>query len=370
VLSGKGGLEAHSLRIREKTLRDQIDRFYGQLKASSEDFAASRNAMGKWLYDQLIPPVVAERIAHSERLVIIPDRPLHYLPFAALIRVTEDGNEQYLVEWKPVHTALSATVHAHLRKERPEEKPADRTRPFQLAAFGNPSYPSVQDGERALTLVRSAVDRGLFDGFVPLPHSGREVTTIAGLYPAGAARTWVGPDATEDRAKALGKDVRIVHFAVHGVADPENPLDSFLAFTIPGQPAEGRDNGLLQAWEIFERVRLDADLVVLSACQTALGPQRGGEGLMSLSRAFQYAGARTVAASLWSVNDASTAELMIRFYRHLEKGKPKDEALRAAQIELIRGGPIEVVDENGDLVEEDFSAPYHWAAFQLIGDWQ
>ncbi len=90
---------------------------------------------------------------------------------------------------------------------------------------------------------------------------------------------------------------------------------------------------------------------------------------MSLSRAFQIAGARTVAASLWPVADDSTAELMIRFYRHLLDGQPKDEALRAAQMELI-AGPIEFVNADGETVTRDFSAPYHWAAFQLIGDWQ
>ncbi|MCP4661409.1 MAG: CHAT domain-containing protein, partial [bacterium] len=103
---------------------------------------------------------------------------------------------------------------------------------------------------------------------------------------------------------------------------------------------------LLQAWEIFEHVRLDADLVVLSACQSALGEERGGDGLLGLTRAFQYAGARSVVASLWQVSDRVTPELMVRFYRHLRSGKPKDQALQAAQIELIRE-PITVVNEFG-----------------------
>ena len=148
-----------------------------------------------------------------------------------------------------------------------------------------------------------------------------------------------------------------------------DPLDSFIALTIPEQHSGERDNGLLQAWEILERVRLDADLVVLSACETAVGQEQGHEGLIGLTRAFQYAGARTVAATLWSVFDQTTAELMIRFYRHLRDGKPKDVALQAAQIELIRG-PIEVRDKAGQMVERDASAPYFWAAFQIIGDWQ
>jgi CHAT domain-containing protein len=113
-------------------------------------------------------------------------------------------------------------------------------------------------------------------------------------------------------------------------------------------------------WEIFEQVRLDTDLVVLSACSSALGEELGGEGLIGLTRAFQYAGARSVVASLWNIRDQATAELMVRFYWHLRSGLPKDEALQSAQVELIRepvGG-------------KDFSAPFFWAAFQLYGDWK
>src|SRR6185369_12208084 len=99
------------------------------------------------------------------------------------------------------------------------------------------------------------------------------------------------------------------------------------------------------------------DLVTLSACDTGLGKEMGGEGLIGLTRAFQYAGARSVLASLWSVADDSTADLMRRFYTYLKQGKSKDEALRLAQVDLIRG-------------PKATSHPYHWAAFQLSGDWR
>jgi CHAT domain-containing protein len=126
---------------------------------------------------------------------------------------------------------------------------------------------------------------------------------------------------------------------------------------------------LLQAWEIFERVRLDADLVVLSACESGLGKEMGGEGLIGLTRAFQYAGARSVMASLWKISDRTTAEFMVRFYRHLKEGHSKVEALRATQVEFIRG-PIQVTNDKGERVDFDASAPYYWAAFQIYGDWQ
>jgi CHAT domain-containing protein len=183
------------------------------------------------------------------------------------------------------------------------------------------------------------------------------------------AHLYLGSEATEEKAKALGRDVRNVHFATHARLDGRLPLDSALVLTPPETFAEGRDNGLLAAWEIFESVRINADLVVLSACDSALGQSVDGEGLIGLTRAFQYAGAHTVAASLWRVSDRTTAELMVRFYRHLKAGLPKDEALRAAQIELIRG-PIKVKNEKGEEVEIDASAPYYWAAFQIYGDWQ
>jgi CHAT domain-containing protein len=98
------------------------------------------------------------------------------------------------------------------------------------------------------------------------------------------------------------------------------PLNSALALTVPEDAVDGQDNGLLQAWEIVDSVRLDVDLVTLSACNTALGKEMGGEGLLGLTRAFQYAGARSVLASLWNVADRSTADLMKRFYSKLKSG--------------------------------------------------
>jgi CHAT domain-containing protein len=109
----------------------------------------------------------------------------------------------------------------------------------------------------------------------------------------------------------------------------------------------------------------DLDDVLAALGRTLLG----GEGLIVLTRAFQYAGARSVMASLWKISDRTTAELMVRFYKHLKEGLPKDEALRAAQMELIHG-PIQVKNEKGEVEEIDASAPYYWAAFQIYGDWQ
>jgi CHAT domain-containing protein len=166
----------------------------------------------------------------------------------------------------------------------------------------------------------------------------------------------LGAQANEARLKGIGKGVRYIHIAAHGIVDERVPLNSALALTIPADGAQQGENGLLQAWEIFDQMQIDADLVTLSACDTGLGTELSGEGLIGLTRAFQYAGAHSIVASLWSVADESTADLMRRFYGYLNAGRSKDEALRAAQIDLIRSSA--------------FAHPFHWGAFTLIGDWR
>ena len=368
VLSRDGGLDVHPIRLGEDELRREVG-FFLQLMPQTlpdsrrrSEAMASLGKIGRRLYRVLVEPA-ATRIEDSERLLLVADGPLHRLPFAALSRETAAGR-QYLGEWKPLVSVLSATVYAQLRRRRPAAEP-----PMQLTAFGDPHLPRQLAGaaapEVADVRLRAAVGRGL--DFTPLPASRREVEAIAGLYPSDRRRIFLGRAATEERAKLVGGETRRLHFATHGFIDGRFPLNSGLVLNIPAEFHEGRDNGLLQAWEIFEDVRLDADLVVLSACRSALGREQGGEGLIGLTRAFQYAGARTVAATLWEVDDEVTAELMLRFYRHLAAGRSKDEALRAAQIELIRS-PISLPGEDGQAPPTDASSPYYWAAFQLYGD--
>jgi CHAT domain-containing protein len=255
------------------------------------------------------------------------------------------------------------TLYSELKQRRREHGASS------LVAFGDPRYPRTDGDVVALEVgdaaVRSALTRSL--GLQPLPSTLIEVQSITRLWGEGAAAR-LAEKATEDRVKDLGAEPDLIHFACHGIVDQRFPLDSALALTIPARPEEGQDNGLLQAWEIFEQVRIDADLVTLSACESGLGKEVAGEGLIGLTRAFQYAGARTVLAALWSVADVSTAELMRRFYTHFKAGDSKDVALQRAQVEFI-AGPIEVRSEGATRLE-DYSDPYHWAAFQVIGDWR
>lgn len=343
-------LRVETLAVGEEKLRHGVKSLHGKIRMAAGGEPALQSeleSLARELYAALIEPV-EDLVAASERLLLIADGPLHSLPWAALVRESPADGRQYLVEWKPLHMVLSATVYAELRKRRKEGR---GDKPVRLAAFGDPHYPVARNAAPAMdAVVRSVRERGVFD-WRPLPHSRREVEGLAALYPAGDVRAYLGAEATEERAKSLERNVEIVHFATHGHVDERFPLSSFLALSMREDGSADRDNGLLQAWEIIEQVRLDADLVVLSACASGSGVEQAGEGLIGLTRAFQFAGARTVAATLWSVQDRATADLMVRFHRHLSRGAAKDEALRAAQVESIRG-----------------ASPYYWAAFQIIGD--
>jgi CHAT domain-containing protein len=170
------------------------------------------------------------------------------------------------------------------------------------------------------------------------------------------SRLLVGADATEARLKSLAPYVSIVHFATHALIDHAHPELSGIVLSLVDGAGRPQD-GVLRLHDVYN-MRLSADLVVLSACQTALGPNVRGEGLIGLTRGFLYAGARRVVASLWRVDDAATAELMRRFYDAMlgPRRLPPAAALRAAQVDMSR--------------QPRWAAPYHWAGFVLQGEWR
>ncbi len=385
ALSREEGVEVRTVHAGETALREKILDLRDLVPEATSDTLLGRERiqalrdLGQELYQLLIEPF-AERIGRSERLLLLPDGPLHGLPFGALSRRHEDGSgeDQFLLEWMPFHITLSVTTYTELKKRRSlVSGPGVEAK--QVVAFGDPSYPGTvvkrAPGAQAVApaldaVVRSVSEReGLDFDWKSLPYTRREVEGIAELFPERLVRVFLGFDALEERVKALGADVGVLHLAAHAVMDDHQPLSSFIALTIPADPVDGRDNGLLQAWEILEQVRLDADLVVLSGCLTGMGKELRGEGLIGLTRAFQYAGARSMISTLWNVSDQATAEIMLRFYQFLRSGLTKDEALRSAQIEMLRGR-ITSIDADG-LPQElsHASAPYYWAGFQLYGDW-
>jgi CHAT domain-containing protein len=189
-----------------------------------------------------------------------------------------------------------------------------------------------------------------------LPASRREAESIAALASAGASFTAL--DFRASRATALSSEVsraRIVHFASHGLLNSRHPELSGIVLSLVDEQGRALD-GFFQTRDIY-KLRLSADLVVLSACQTALGKEVRGEGLIGLSRGFMYAGTPRIVASLWRVPDRATAEFMAEFYRGvLRQGLTPAAALRAAQ-RRFRG-------------EKLWSNPYYWAAFTLQGEWE
>jgi CHAT domain-containing protein/Tfp pilus assembly protein PilF len=356
VQRGHGGparLTVHTMPVGDAGLRAQIAtlrRLIERQGDSREGPSPAFIELARQLFNLLIAPA-EDAVDTADRVLISPDGPLHGLPFAALIRSnTAPGGRswQYLVEWKPVHTVVSATVYAELKKASPPAGPAT------LVAFGDPVYPVSSDHPKSVAKSEFRGVLGPGSALSPLPATRVEVETLARKF-GEQATTYLGADATEARAKSV-KKTRYLHFATHSLLDARFPLNSALALTVPAQRREGEENGLLQAWEIFEQVRIDADLVTLSACETALGAELAGEGLVGLTRAFHYAGARSVLASLWRVADTATADLMGDLYGNLKSGVTKDEALRRAQLAAIN--------------QPNTAAPFYWAAFTLSGDWR
>jgi len=190
--------------------------------------------------------------------------------------------------------------------------------------------------------------------FNRLEYSGKEVELIASYFPAGYSDIYLGSDVNEEKVKGREalKNYDYIHFAAHGFIDENHPDLSSIVLT---QNKNSGEDGFLRAAEIFN-LDMNADLVVLSACQTGLGKLVRGEGMVGLTRAFMYAGSPAVMVSLWSVSDFSTATLMGEFYRGLVKENlSKTDALRKAQLTLLKN--------------EKFSHPYYWAPFVLFGDW-
>ncbi|MEM8933551.1 MAG: CHAT domain-containing protein, partial [Acidobacteriota bacterium] len=318
---------------------------------------------GDRLGARLLGPI-ASTLDRADTLLVVPDGPLYDMPWNALVRsVTDDPSRprSYWIESHAIHSVSSASAFAEMVRRRPVDD-ADRP-PIRLAAFGDPSAPEEGVDDMPDPEVRSLAERG-FMQWPPLLFSRSETMRIVDLFEKGETRLFLGADATEEALDAIADQVQVLHFATHGYLDEHDALNSALVLSIPEPMSTDRHNGVLQIWEIIGRLQLDADLVVLSACNTASGEPLYGGGLQSLARAFHLAGARSVVATLWPVDDQATFELMVRFHGYRSRGSTTAEALRLAQLELSRG-PISL---DGSVEERDYSSPYYWAGFVVLGD--
>ena len=189
-----------------------------------------------------------------------------------------------------------------------------------------------------------------------LPFSRAEAEAVGALVPTKSLLKAI--DFRASRGLATGGELsnyRIVHFATHGLLNSEHPELSGLVLSLVDENGKAQD-GFLRMNEIYN-LQLSADVVVLSACQTGLGKEIKGEGLVGLTRGFMYAGAQRVVASLWQVDDLATAELMKRFYREMLKENLRPAAaLRAAQLEMMK--------------QKRWSSPFFWASFIIQGEWK
>ncbi len=345
-----------------------------RVAAADRALEDARSRLGAMLLGPLASRLLGEWA--GKRLAIVPAGALEYLPLAALSLPTPGALAgQTVLDRHEVVQLPSASVLALLRSDRPA-RPAGRTR---VAVLGDPVFtrddPRVGSPKKGGTAARpgqgapnpapaasrSALARAL-DGFstggglTRLPFSRQEVNAVAALAPASGLLKAV--DFRASRATVLSgalADFGIVHFATHGLLNSERPELSALVLSLVDEAGREQD-GLLRLGEIYN-LRLPAEVVVLSACQTALGKEIRGEGLVGLTRGFMHAGAARVVASLWPVDDLATAELMTRFYRGmLKEGRPPAAALRAAQLEMSRS--------------PRWRAPYYWAGFVLQGEWR
>ncbi|HLF83248.1 MAG TPA: CHAT domain-containing protein, partial [Blastocatellia bacterium] len=361
-------------------------RFYDSLRQKTDDQELAKSAAR--LSEILLGPV-AEQLG-TRRLAIVADGALQYVPFAALPVPSAKGSshsgiqpgrsgpdmppanaQRPLILDHEIVNLPSASALGVLRRETKNRPRApklvaviadpvfDQTDVrVRRGAITEPSNSSTAEPNNA-GLKRSVEETGLGGGFWPLPRllgTRREAKAILSLAPAQVSRQAVDFDASHETA--IGEDLsqyQIVHFATHGLINNRHPELSGLVLSLvdkQGQP----HNGFLRLNEIYN-LRLPAELVVLSACQTGLGREIRGEGLVGLTRGFMYAGARRLMASLWQVDDAATGELMQRFYRGVlgEKRLSPSAALRAAQTEMW--------------TQKQWRSPYYWASFVVQGEW-
>jgi CHAT domain-containing protein/Tfp pilus assembly protein PilF len=370
------GVQGYELPVAEEIIR-QVEQYLPTLKAPlyGKEEIRRHLELGSGLYRTLLQPA-ASQIKGKTKLIIVPDGGLYYLPFETLV-AHDTGNTSkesitlatlqsvpYLTKDYTVIYTPSASVLITLERNRDKRRQEKSPVQAPLLAFGDPLYEAAPSPGTVTLKVRGAYEeRG--GSFQRLEHSAKEVETIAKVY-----ETTLPSDAVNLRENATEKNLRemdltryrILHFATHAILSDEVKWITQPALVLSLAGTDETYDGFLQMKEIFN-LRLNADLVVLSACDTGKGKLLRGEGIVGLTRAFMYAGTPSVAASLWKVNDQSTSLFMEFFYRNLKEGQPKAEALRQAKKQLMQTQ----VWSDALKEEQSLAAPYFWAPFILVG---
>ncbi|MBV9926991.1 MAG: CHAT domain-containing protein [Acidobacteria bacterium] len=361
--------EVYRLLTSRQSADGKIDAAY-QAGVAAADTAYEEKALE--LSRMLLAPAVPQ--LSDRRLLIVAEGGLQYIPFDALPLPDSPpgGGRPPLVSQHEVVSLPSMSALIILRRARPREEPA----PELAAVLADPVYetsdprvPQVgqallarnpqsapEAGAPALRALREFGPRGAASGIPRLRHTAAEAEAIMSLVPSGSGMMATGFEASRETAISprLGR-YQIVHFAAHGVVNSEHPELSGLVLSLVNREG-GRADGFLQLHDIYN-LDLPAEVVVLSACDTGLGEDVAGEGLVGLTRAFMYAGSKSVVASLWKVDDAATAELMRHFYESMLKdGLPPAAALRSAKEAMRR--------------QKRWRQPYYWAGFFVQGEYR
>jgi CHAT domain-containing protein len=335
------GAQGPRLTVRTVSIhRAELDRLVRRFATQLASRDAAYKPAARRLYDLLLGPAL-EVAGNATILSIVPDDVLWRIPFETLI----DGHGKFAIESRAYHYTPSAAVLVGEAAHHPANSVTAERHVF--LGFANPHLALVQGeqlepGERRLT-------------FPPIPEAEKEVQAIAALFGPKAGTVYLGREALESRAKQESPRYAVIHFATHGVIDDANPMYSRLLLARRNDDAE---DGSLEAREMM-KLRLGADLVVLSACDTARGDVHAGEGLIGMTWALFAAGCPSVIASEWRVGSATTEELMKTFYRKWLRRRAdgqafaKAAALREARLTLLH--------------DPRYHHPYYWSPFVLIG---
>jgi CHAT domain-containing protein len=345
TLAPRAEIETLARRVHEQVAR--VPGAPGPLAAVSSAAVADRQALTR----SIIEP--AASMLGGKRIVLVLPGALSLVPFAAL--PADDGSSPLIAQHEIVQIP-SATTFGAMRAITAGRPRAPRT----AAVFADPIFDATDPRVRSpSSLVRHApaqsAPRVAGLSMTRLPFSRSEAQEIAALDPRSVA-VFLGFDATRERAVGAAlADYRFIHFATHGVVNQTLPSLSSVVLSLVDRAGHPRD-GFVMLPDVYD-MTLNADVVVLSGCQTALGKDVRGEGPIGLARGFMYAGVPRVVASLWQVDDLATAELMRRFYRGvLVDNLTPAAALRAAQRQLA--------------ATRRWRSPYFWAPFILQGDWR
>jgi CHAT domain-containing protein/tetratricopeptide (TPR) repeat protein len=336
------GAHVQALPIGRKEVEKLAKQFVDEVRAKGAGVETSKR-----LFRTLLEPIPEAKTA--ARLIIAPDGALNLLPFEAV----RDNQGEYLLKSRVISYVPSGTILDVLRRARKNESAAS---PF--LGVGDVAYENQGGAGRRIPApdtVRGQVLRGMADlsglQLHDLPQTRREVEEIGKIVGPEAVML-LGKDATETAFKKEPLDqFRVLHLAVHGFADTQYPERSALVL---GTDPKSGDDGLLQVREII-RLRLNAELTTLSACDTGVGKLQGQEGVSSLVEAFLVAGSKSVVASLWSADDTFASALMERFYLRLGRGEDTGSALRDAKLDLLA--------KYGEQ-----ASPFYWAAFIAVGE--